>query len=81
MFDAWPRPAVNSRWLRLTVGSAQRTLRVLKVSLARSVKWIEQAQQDRDGRLCLELSELDIADWGTVVSFDECPAEIKGEAE
>jgi hypothetical protein len=65
--------------LRLTGWSAQRTLRVLKVSLARPVTWIEQAQRNRDGRLWLELSELDIADWATVVSIDECPSEIEGE--
>ena len=41
--------------------------------------WIEQAQRDRTARLWLELSELDIADWATVVSIDECPAEIEGE--
>ena len=70
---------MNSRWLRLTGWSAQRTLRVLQVSLARPVTWIDQAQRDRDGRLWLELSELDIADWATVVSIDECPAEIEGE--
>ena len=78
-FDACLRPAVNSRWLRLTGWSAQRTLRVLQVSLARPVTWIEQAQRNRDGRLWLELSELDIADWATVVSIDECPSEIEGE--
>lgn len=65
--------------MRLTGWSAQRTLRVLKVSLARPVTWIEQAQRNRDGRLWLELSELDIADWATVVSIDECPSEIEGE--
>jgi len=43
------------------------------------VTWIEQAQRNRDGRLWLELSELDIADWATVVSIDECPAQIEGE--
>ena len=41
--------------------------------------WIEQTQRNRDGRLWLELSEFDIADWATVVSIDECPAEIEGE--
>ncbi|MCP4858333.1 MAG: hypothetical protein GY903_27970, partial [Fuerstiella sp.] len=41
--------------------------------------WIEQAQRDRAGRLWLELSELGIADWATVVSIDECPAQIEGE--
>lgn len=41
--------------------------------------WIEQAQRNRDGRLWLELSELDIADWATVVSIDECPAQIEGQ--
>ena len=79
VFDACLRPAVNSRWLRLTGWSAQRTLRVLQVSLARPVTWIEQAQRDRAGRLWLELSELDIANWATVVSIDECPAQIEGQ--
>ncbi len=79
VFDACLRPAVTSRWLRLTGWSAQRTLRVLKVSLGRPVTWIEQAQRNRDGRLWLELSELDIADWATVVSTEECRAEIEGE--
>ena len=41
--------------------------------------WIEQAQRDRTARLWLELSELGIADWATVVSTDECPAEIEGQ--
>ncbi len=41
--------------------------------------WIEQAQRDRAGRLWLELSELGIADWATVVGIDECPAQIEGE--
>jgi len=79
VFDARPRPAVNSGWWTLTGWSAQRTLRVLKVSLARPVTWIEQAQRDRVGRLWLELSELCITDWATVVSTGECPAEIEGE--
>ena len=79
VFDACLRPAVTSRWLRLTGWSAQRTLRVLKVSLGRPVTWIEQAQRNRDGRLWLELSELDIANWATVVSIDECPAQIEGQ--
>jgi hypothetical protein len=43
------------------------------------VTWIEQAQRNRDGRLWLELSELDIANWATVVGIDECPAQIEGE--
>ncbi len=47
--------------------------------MARPVTWIEQAQRDRAGRLWLELSELGIADWATVVSIDECPAQIEGE--
>jgi len=51
----------------------------MQVSLARPVTWIEQAQRNRDGRLWLELSELDIADWATVVGIDECPAQIEGQ--